>query len=776
MTMVMTFPGGLPANTPADVANLPTNLVPPAIVHGGEPPRDSGGLDLGLVAALLRRRWLLMTTTIAGITALSVGYAVTRTPVYTAVAKIMVGVSNTGTLNLGSLVAGIPIDEAQIQNEVQLLQSRSLARRTVDASGLDQLPEFNPAIEDPNVGATWLDQIQARIPSARDVFEMIGLLEDPIAALGLQSSAELGREPIEDVVDGFLGNLEVWPEGRSHVISVSFESEDPRVAAKGANQLAQTFIEQRLADKLESLRRTSGWLDTRLAALRADAEQKEAAVEDYRSAAGLSASETDGLAADRLVELNRSLAVATAALAEAEAHWQKVQETLETRGMEALPSVLASKTIQDLRAAESIAAARRAELSRELGPRHPQMIDIRAQLDGIRQQILAETGRIVAGVSNEYDVAQTRVSRIEHEIALLENQLRGRNDAGAQLRVLEREAEAAQDVYRTFLTQANTSGQVETLEVPDARLISAAEVPAEPSAPKRKMLVGLGFLFASFAAIALALGLELIDRRFRNPAQVRSRLRLPVLGVVPALASVSRSRLSPQEQIVEGSEGAFGEAIRSLRTAILMQGQGRPTRTLLCTSSIQGEGKTTLALSLGRQAALGGRPAIVIDCDFRLPRVHEGLGAANDEGMIGFLKGASFSEVVRADPKTGLHYIPAGVWQPNAPELLRGERLRELIGLLQSRYELVLIDTPPLLPVSDACVLAGLVDLVLLVVGWPNARPETVEAAAERLRTAAGRIPIGAVLNNVDVNKATGYGFAEVDAYRGRYGRYYAAA
>lgn len=775
MTTVTTFPGNLPANPIPGATNLPTSLVPPAIVaSGGEPPADGGGLDLCMVGDLLRRRWLLITSTIVGITALSAGYALTQTPIYTAVAKIMVGVPHTGSLDLGSLVGGIPIDEAQIQNEVQLLQSRSLAHRVVEVGGLDRLPEFNPALPDPDAGASWLGQIRARValPSARDLLERVGLLEDPIA----EASIELGRAPIEDVVDGFLDNLTVWPEGRSHVISVSFESEDPRVAADGANQLAETFIEQRLTDKLASLRRTSGWLDTRLEALRADAERKEAAVEAYRSEAGLSASESDGLAADRLVELNRSLAIATAAEAEAEASWLKVQETLETRGMDALPAVLASKTIQDLRAAELIAAARRAELSRELGPRHPQMIDIQAQLDGIRQQILAETGRIVAGVSNEYDVAQSRVARIERDIAALEEQLRGRNDAGARLRVLEREAEAAQDVYRTFLTQANASGQVETLQVPDARLISAAEVPAKPSAPKRKLLVALGFVFGSFAAIALALGVELLDRRFRNPAQLRAKLRLPVLGVVPALASVARTCIPPQDQILDGGTSAFGEAVRSLRTAISMQGQGRTPRTLVLTSSVQGEGKTTLALSLGRQAALGGRKAIVIDCDLRRPRLHEGLGVANEQGTIGFLKGASFSEVVRADPHSGLHYIPAGVWQPSAPELLGGARLRELIALLQSRYELVLIDTPPLLPVSDATLVAGLVDLVLLVVGWPDARPETVEAAAERLRLATGQTPIGAVLNNVDVNRANAYGFAEVDAYRGHYGRYYAAA
>jgi polysaccharide biosynthesis transport protein len=760
-----------PLPVPAGAAPLPSTLVsPPA----DPPPPPSSGLDARLVLDALRRRWLVLAGTVVIITSGALGYALTRPPVFSATAKVMVGVPNPTATDLGSLVTGTPVNQERIQNELQILQSRALARRVIARAGLDLEPAFNPALEDParaGTLASWWARAMAHLPEPRDLLERWGLIETPAFAEGPG-----GREPIEDVVDAFIGALAVWPEGRSHVINVKVETRDPQLAARAANSVAQAYIDERHATKLDTMYRASGWLDHRIDALRADAEEKEAAVETFRSRAGLVATEGSGLAADRIAELNREMAIAQAAEAQAEARWLKVRQSLASEGVESVPEVLASPTIRELRSAESVAAARLAELGRELGPRHPQMVDARSQLDSIRGQLREETQRILAGVRNAYEIEQARVARIERNIAALENRLRNRNDAEAQLRVLQREAEAAQDVYRTFLMRANTGGQQEGLEVPEARLISAAEVPARPASPQRKLLVLIGFVGACFTGVGLAFALELLDGRFRTAEQVRQRLRLPVLAVVPMLSSLTRTKRAPQDHVVDGPDTAFGEAIRALRTSMALSGNGAAPRAVMLTSSVQGEGKTTLCLSIGRHAALSGRRVIVVDCDLRLPRVHEGLGVDNGQGVIDFLSGTPLAEVTRVDRQSGLHFISAGIWRRNAPELLRQPRLRELVGLLRSRYDLVLIDTPPLLPISDAAVLAGQADLALLVVGWPNARPETVEVAAARLRAATATTTIAAVFNNVDVKRASGYGFAEIEGYRSRYARYYAAA
>jgi polysaccharide biosynthesis transport protein len=759
-----------PLPVPADAVPLSGRFASPR--H--EPaPQPSSGVDARLVLDALRRRWLVLAGTVVVITSGALGYALTREPVFSATAKVMVGVPNPTATDLGSLVIGTPVNQERIQNELQILQSRELARRVIERAGLEGEPAFNPALDDPARAGTlaglWAEAV-ARLPEPRSLLQRWGLMEPPVV------EGPLGREPIEDVVDAFLAALAVWPEGRSHVINVKVETRDPQLAARAANAVARAYIDERHAARLDTMSRASGWLDGRIEALRIDAEEKEAAVEAFRSRAGLVATEGSGLAAERIAELNREMAIAQAAEAQAEARWLKVRETLASEGVESVPEVLASATIRELRAAESVAAARLAELGRELGPRHPQMVDARSQLESIRAQLREETQRILAGVRNAYEIEQARVARIERNIAALEERLRHRNDAEAQLRVLQREAEAAQDVYRTFLMRANTGGQQEGLEAPDARLISAAEVPARPAGPQRKLLVMLGFIGACFTGVGLAFALELLDGRFRTADQVRQRLRLPVLAVVPMLSSLTRTRRAPQDHVVDGPDTAFGEAIRALRTSMALSGDGAAPRAVMLTSSIQGEGKTTLCLSVGRHAALSGRRVIVVDCDLRLPRVHEGLGVDNGPGVIDFLSGTPLADLIRVDRQSGLHFISAGIWRRNAPELLRQPRLRELVGVLRSRYELVLIDTPPLLPISDAAVLAGQADLALLVVGWPNARPETVEVAADRLRAATVTTSIAAVFNNVDVKRASGYGFAEIEGYRSRYARYYAAA
>lgn len=746
-----------------------------AIDHQRFADERAAGTNGRFLAAVLRRHWLLLGAMVIAITGLATAYAASRPPIFSATAKIMIGLSHGGEFDLGGLIAGMPVNRERIENEMELLRSREVARQVVEKLALDQLPEFNPALQSPEERPIF-DRVADLVPSPGALLRQWGVLAVLGGERGGGTAPAAARDPIEDVVDRFIDALDIWPQGRSHVINVSVETRDPVLAAEAANTVAAVYLADRLEAKLATVRRAAGWLDGRLEALRAEAERKEAVVEEYRSKAGLVATEGAGLVAERLAELNKELAMAKAAEVQAEARFEQVQETLLLEGASAVPDVLSSRTIQDLRATESVAAARRAELARDLGPRHPQMIEVQSQLDSIRSQIRAETDRILDSIRSEYEVAQARSARVQREIGGLGDLIRNRNDAEGQLRVLEREAEAAQEVYQTFLMQADTSGHKEGLESPEGRVISHAEVPAEPSGPNRKLLVAIGFVGACFTGFGLSFGLELLDRRFRTADQLRSRLRLPVLGVVPMLTSLSRTRTPPQEHIVDNPNTAFGEAIRSVRTSISLSGEGRAPRAVLLTSSVQGEGKTSLCLSIGRHAALSGRQAIVVDCDLRLPRVHEGLGASNDAGVIEFLEGASLTDVLRVDEVTGMHYVSAGVWHRNAPELLRATRMRDLISLLRTRYELVLIDTPPLLPVSDASVLAGLADLAVLVVGWPDARPDTVEFAADRLRQAARRARIGAIFNNVDVRKVVGYGFTEVEAYRGRYGHYYVAA
>jgi succinoglycan biosynthesis transport protein ExoP len=441
----------------------PRALAAPAGVgYQSAEPERSDALNARFLATVLRRRWLLLGATAVGITGLATAYAATRPPVFEATAKIMIGMPQRTDIDLGGLVAGLPVDRERIENEMELLRSREVAREVVSTLALDQRPDFNPALVSPE-DRPILERVADLIPSPGDLLRQWGAME-PLDAAGTGA----GREPIEDVVDVLIGSLQVTPQGRSHVINLTAEAGDPQLAASIANAVAEVYFADRLQAKLDTLRRATGWLDGRLEALRVEAERKEAAVEDYRSRAGLVATEGAGLAAERLGELNRELAAATAAEAQAQARFSKVQETIATEGASAVPEVLNSRTIQELRAAEAVAAARRAELGGELGPRHPQMLEVQIHLDSVRSQIRAETSRILEGLRNEYEVARTRSSHVQHEIDLLEGSISNRNDAEGQLRVLEREAEAAQEVYRTFLVQANATGHKESLERPEA--------------------------------------------------------------------------------------------------------------------------------------------------------------------------------------------------------------------------------------------------------------------------------------------------------------------
>lgn len=759
--------------------------------------RDGRDFDLRPLLRPLWRRKGLLATTVVAITSLAALYAYSLSPVYTASAKVLVGVPQLQVVETDGILNARAMTKDTIENEVQILQSRSLAQEVVRAVELDRFPEFNPALQqEPEEPALRLGDVlpapvldRLGVPAEAGVSSVLQIAADRVRDLSGTAAPQAAPAPqlayAEDesraVVDRLLAALEVEPEGRSEVLRISVRAHDPGLAAVLANSVADQYLREQVETKLSARGQATDWLTGRLDELREKVEAGESQIEEYRSRLGLIEGNTSTIAGQQLSELNTELATAKAQEARAEARYAKVQELLEQNADAAsILEVLESRTIQELRRVEAELGAQRAELVGTFGPQHPRMLELESQVADVRAQIENEVNRILQGLENELEIAQDRTARLEAALAAVEQRIGEMNTAEVRLRAMQRDVDADRTAFEAYLTRFAQTRQREGLDGADARLISAAVAPGAPTSPDIPLIVGVGFVFSLFSGLLLVFGAEQMDRGLRSTEQVRDMLDLPALGIVPNLRSVCSTRLAPHDYVLEKPNSAFGEAIRSLRTSLFLArtAPGRPSgpKQVLLTSSAQGEGKTTLCLSIARHAASCGESVVLVDCDLRRPSVHRALGSDDGLGVVDYLEDAHLrlDDVIQVDEKSGLHFIPAGLVSPNSAELLRSPRLHQLLNGLSARYELVLIDSPPMLPVSDTAILASLAEATLFIVHWRIARREAVETAMSRLRLP--RSSFGAVvLNSVDVRKLARYGSAEALPYRDKhYLSYYA--
>lgn len=705
----------------------------------------SAEVGLGEILSVINRRRSILIGIVASSLLLAVMALWFITPRYSAETMILIEAQQKTFASFESAVAGLSGDEESIQSEAYVLSSRALADRVIQKLGLDADPEFNGAL-DPETGQRLAD---APSPS-------------------LEYSA---------VVDRFMDRLTVLPKETSRVISVSFSSIDAEKAASVANTLADEYILSRLEAKYEGTQRATGWLSARVEELRQKVAQAESSVEAARREFGLLQGEGYTLTAQELAELNSQLILAKAERAEAEARLQMVEKLLKTSGGATTASeVLDSPLIQRLREQQAEVQRRVAELSSEYGDRHPRMIQLRAEAENLEARIDDEVRKIVAGLRNRANVARARESAIDQSLANLKERAAESNQNEVELRALEREADASRSLLATMLARQKETMSQEDLDFqqPDARIISPADVPVEPSFPQKSVTIGLVLLASIIVGMLVILIMELLDGGFRSSEQVEQATGIPALGFVPRTALPEEFESLPS-YIAGHPNTAFAESIRTLNWTLgLSYADGRPKR-LLIASAVPEEGKTTVASCLATAQSLAGERVLLIEGDTRRPSCHLVLKTRRDPGLTDVLTGAaSLEEALQTCEWSGMSLLPAGSPSPNVANLLASEKMSALLNTLDRQFDLIVIDSPPVLVSADARILATHAGATIVVVKWARTRRQTVRHAVQQL-LGAGADVAGALLSAVDAKKHAQYGYGDSGVYAGNLEKYYAS-
>ncbi len=730
---------------------------PAAVAH--VPGRAAAELPLRELLAILRRRRRLIASVVVLITGIATLLGLQVEATYTATALVMVQPQGNRIVDVQQVAQDLSPDAATIETQIKFIQSHENLARAAD---LLNLKGDRAVVE-------LYDGLRGALSAASAVLPNKWLI-----AAGLADAPEVQPDPTEitrRAVNALRTGLKVAQSGHAYVLAISYSAPDPGGAAHLANGVAEAYVLGQLGDKLATTEGAKDWLTRRVEEMRQGLLDSERAVEEYRAAHRLESPGGSDLHAQEIAGLTTELIDAQAEQTAREAKLRKIRELEKSGGSgEILADLLSSPLITTLREQELELQREEAQLSREYGEQHPVIKRVKAEKERIATRLDLEVQAAIQNLQNEIAVTRNRAEAIQGRLQEASGQVALSGQAGVQLRELEREAAANRSLYQTFLVRLKETDEQRELVRPDVRVISPAEAPTTPSSASPVMFMFVGFTASTMIGALLALLMERLDTGLRSTRQIEDLLGIPSLGLVPEVRGLEGSLSS---YLVDKPELAYALAVRALYAQLQLMDVERPPKTLLVTSALPGEGKTTLSISLARCAAELQLRTILLELDVRRPKVAKELGLQPLVGIVELLEGdVPFEQAVQHDEASGVDVLLVARSRTNPSSLLTSPRLVALLGHLEARFDCVIIDTPPVLGVPDAKTLARLADAVVLVVRWHRTKRDAAQAALREIQHFSAQVA-GAVLNQVNMKRHARSSYGDAGQYYMKYNIYY---
>jgi polysaccharide biosynthesis transport protein len=701
-----------------------------------------------LVRVLRVRRRIIIGATVL-MTALAVMVVMQLTPIYTATAVVMLD-QRKNSVTTEDALTGLPSDQSTIQNQVQILTSLELVNRVADKLHLDTDPSFT--------------ETPAGLGSVLHYLNPLSWFP--------------GRDNIEAVAHGIspkrsailhklLGGLSVNPVGLSTAINISYQSRDRYSAAKVANAFADAYVEDQLEAKFQATQKATQWLSGRISEMSRQAQAADAAVQRYKADNHLTTPVNGVSVVDQQIrDINSQLVIAKANLAEKQANYDSIVSLQRTGQAANSEQVIGSPLIAALRGQETDLNRQIANLSSRYLPSHPKILDLQAQQQNLQGKINEEVQRIVESVHNDLIASNAHVASLQGSLSQLEGQGAGQDRSSVQLTALQSASTSARSMYEAFLGRLSQTQDREAIQAPDARVISAAEVPGSPSFPNKGLAIGLSIPAGLLLGLMLAFLAERFDTGFRTSGQLEALLGVPVIAIVPE-AGRRNAKEHVADLVTSKPTSAFAEAIRGLKLGVQLSNVDRPPKVVLVTSSVPSEGKTTVAISLARAAAAGGLKTVLVDCDMRRPTAMKRAHQDDQKGLVEVLAEPEILDhCLTKDTLSNALLLPCMSVPPSPSDLLTSHAMQQLVVRLRAAFDLVILDSAPVLPVNDAKILGRLVDTVLFVVRWEKTPREAAFNAIRALNDV--HVPIaGVAMTRADNERFRyySYGYQDYQSY-----------
>jgi capsular exopolysaccharide synthesis family protein len=554
---------------------------------------------------------------------------------------------------------------------------------------------------------------------------------------------------------------------RTRMIEIRFTSSDPKLAARIANSLANAYVDRTFKTRYEATLQATQFLSKQLADLQLKVETSEQALVNYQKTHNIvGLDDKQNITTVKLDDLNKDL---TAAESERKAK-QSVYE-LARREPGNMPALAGSPLFQKLQESEADLERQQAQLSTQFGPSYPKVQEIKNQLAQVKSASQAEITRAVGRAKAEYESSLNREHMLREALNRQKTEATELSQHSIEYLQLKREAESNRALYESLNQKVKEASVTSNLKLSNITMVDPARVPSSPSSPNARGNLTFGLLFGMMGGLGVALLLEALDNTVRTTEQVEEITSLPALGMVPLSLSAKPERASGGTALTTLSiqqpkqpaglvaltrpRSQMAEAYRALRTSILLSAAGRTPQTILLTSALPQEGKTTTSVNTAIVLAQKGSRVLLIDADMRRPSVHKVFGLRTRHGLSSVLSGAQKLEdcVAPAPGVPNLDVLSAGTQPPNPAELLGSNSMRDLLEQWKEQYDFIVVDTPPVLSVTDAVLLSAWMDAIILVIRSGKTTKDALRRVRDLFRKVNLRL-LGVVVNAVDMQSA----------------------
>ncbi|MFB3917505.1 MAG: GumC family protein [Terriglobales bacterium] len=654
--------------------------------------------------------------------------------------------------------------------------------RDSNALGLDPMD----ALADSSLGNDIVQQTQVKVlqsdPLAWDVIRQLRLDQRQDFAGKFTTT---GGEPIDkisgprkvELLSIFHDTLRVESIPKTQLIELRFRARDPKVAADVVDALTHAYIERGFRTRYEATMQASDWLSKQLDDLKNNVAASQQRFTEYQQKSGMiGTDESHNIFIVQLDELNKQMAAAEAERILREARYRVAM----SRNPELIAEVAPTSTLALLRAQQTDLRNQEAQLTAKYGNAYPRVTQVRTQLAQVESSIDTQIRDIRTRFQSEYEAALNTERMLYAQLEKHKQQAYRMNEAGIQFAILKREFDSSRDLYEGLMKKLKEAGIVAGLRSTNVDIVDPAKVPVSPAEPRTFLNLAVGFLVGTFGGLGLAFLLENLDTTISSPEQAETLVNLPLLGVVPHLSLNGRhgnKPLSEEEKdvpfLLSRPNSQFAEAFRALRTTLLLSSPGAPPKVIVISSAAPGEGKTTLSINCALALAQKGARVLLVDADLRRSCIRGRVRMESTLGLSSCLAG-TLDAATAINPLPGapnLDVLPAGQRPPNPVELLDSDRMRALLENWRKQYDHIVIDTPPLVGLSDALVLSPVADAVLLVARSARTSQQSLRRARDILAKVNART-VGVIINDLNVNSSDYYSY--YGYYGSKYGEYYA--
>ncbi|MGM0564436.1 MAG: GumC family protein [Pseudomonadota bacterium] len=698
---------------------------------------DEFEIDLHQIVALLRRYTLPVLGVALAVALLAAVIAFSMTPVYRATATLLIEDQSAKIVSIEEVYGVGGQDKQYLDTQMEMLRSRSLAEHVVRDLDLVEHPLYQ---SEPGLLSRFKGWFVEPIPPTEE-------------------------ERFDEVVRSVLEHLSVGAAGKTQMVNVSFASENATLARRIANAFARGYIDMQLEAKAGMATRAVDMLSKRLVDMEEKMQEAERALQDYRERENLvDVSGVTTLTTKEINKLSELIVEQRSQMAELQGVYNQVKSAegdLSVNELEQVSVVMAHPLTQSFKQKSAEAESKVLELAERYGPRHPEMLAAQADYKVAQRKYAEQLRSVAEGLKQEYEAALNKERELVRAFERAKDELQAIRTKEFELRQLEREASTNRQLYDAFFKRLKEASETMDLSTANARVIDTAQTPNRAYKPRKALIILMAFVLAVLGGFGVAQLLEILDNTFKSPRDVEDKLNLPVLAIVPKQKGDEAFQL--YRGFVDGKHRAFAESIRSLRTSFMLSSGGRERKVVVVTSSVPGEGKTTISSNLA--FAMGqSEKVLLVDADMRRATMDRNFGVQpGAPGLANVLNGnAELEDCLHRE--NGIDILPAGTVPPDPQELLARPACQALMSQLRERYDRIVIDSPPAQAVSDAKILSDLADAVIYVLKADATATHVVEYCVGDLLQSGAPLA-GVAMNQVSLSRTSREGYT--------YGAYY---